>query len=227
MRPLLLLLPLAACAAAPGDSGAEDTGTAVTSAGPEVWVVLDWADTGEPALDSGWVVSFSVELLPCQDTVAGLMPTAYAGHGLSEDEALRQLRAPRAESLLDRPQAQFGHLMPAAGAYCELFYLISFTTEVYDNRGLPEGIDMLDEEMSLYLQQGRQVLSASSGYGVKRTIVDADGEAAPLVITADGESALLRLRRDASVIGADLSGHQDATALLAALAESTAVVREH
>ena len=215
MLPLLL-----ACASKPD--------TAPVSAGQEVWVLLVWTDD-EPDIDAGWLVSFSVELLACQEEATfSLMPTAHAGHGLSDGEALRQLRAPRAESLTDRTQSQFGHLMPAEGEYCELFYLVSFTTGVYDNRGLPDNLDMLNGKMSLFVQQDDRSFTATSGYGVKRTIVDDDGHPAPLTIHKGDNSALLRLIRDASVINSILTDTEaDATNLLAALAESTVVVREH
>ena len=223
---LSLLIPLLAACAPSADTGALDTGA--VSAGQEVWVLLDWTDT-ETSIDAGWMVSFSVELLPCQESAGlSLVPVARAGHGLTGEEALRQLRAPRVESLTARTQSQLGHLTPNAGSYCELFYLTSFTTAVYDSVGLPDEIDMVGDALSLFVERSGRRLAAHSGYGVKRTIVDANGDPDPLEITDDGSAALLRLYRDVSVLDMVRSTDADAaTSMLASLAESTVVVREH
>lgn len=224
MKTTLLVL-LAACAP-PSGTGTADSGTA--SAGQEVWVLLDWSkDTA--SIDAGWMISFSVELLPCQRSAGlSLIPAARAGHGLSDEEALRQLRAPHAESLTALAQSQLGHLTPAEGTYCELFYLISFTTAAYDSTGLPDEIDMVGDALSLFVERSGRRSAARSGYGVKRTIVDASGSPAPLEISSGGDPALLRLYRDASVLNTVRATETDiGVAMLAALAESTVVLREH
>jgi len=228
----MLLAILFGCATPTTDTGDESA----TSAGPEVWVVMDWAD-GEPAvaLDSGYVIDFSVQLLPCTDVSWSpgslLVGTAQAGHGLVGADALRSLRAPRVASLTERIASPLGHLAPDAGRYCEVFWLMSFTTAAYDTAGLPGEVDMLGESLSVYAEGPGLLAAASTGRGARLTIVDQGGQPAPIEIEPGGDGEVLRIVRDASALlaGVDLSGDSDevGAAMLDNLTASAQAVRDH
>jgi hypothetical protein len=124
----------------PSDSG--DSWSVTTDSG--VWV----------RVDSGYLVSYSMELLECEDSAAGgiawdwlgflAFSDAHAGHDTSVIN-LVAIAEPFVESLTDFGPSVFGTTVAEGAVYCDAFYLVA--KALRESRQLPEETQMVGRSL--------------------------------------------------------------------------------